>query len=69
MAVYSGSPSVRTSSATVTSLKLWDTNCAWTNLESFDDLHETVNCYGTVRPQWKIYSRVLDRIGNWSMMK
>jgi len=57
MAVYSGSPSVRTNGAIVTSLKLWDTNCTWTNLELFDDLHETVNCCGTVRPQWKLFTK------------
>ena len=58
MAVYSGSLSEGTSGATVTSLKLWDTNCTWTNLESFDELPtETVNCCGTVRPQWKVFTK------------
>lgn len=59
MAVYSGSPSVRTSGASVTSLKLWDTNCVGSNLESFDELHETVNCCGTVRPQWKQFAKII----------
>jgi len=57
MAVYSDSPSVRTSGATVTSLNLRDTNCTWKNLESFDDLHETVNCCGSVRLQWRLLTK------------
>jgi hypothetical protein len=46
-----------TTNATVTRLKMWDTNFTLDNSspDLFYDLHiETINCCGTVRPNTKV---------------